>query len=180
MKNHRLSLVPLFLFVAAGCGDPVPQADSEVATGSAATSTEASPTDHSAADHDHGHGEAQGEPMPMLAIMRQLSVDLAAFTHALWLEDFEQMSERSAAIANHPPIDPADVQRMQSILGAEWEGFEEADHEVHEASEELHHAVETRDLETILTRLDALQRGCVACHTKYRGPLLSEGSGVRR
>lgn len=118
--------------------------------------------------------------MPFLAIMRQLSVDMAAFTHALWLEDYNQMSERSAAIAHHAPIDPADIQRIQTTVGDEWETFEEADEAVHVASAELNQAVQTRDLDSILSRLDDLQRGCVSCHTDFRDRLLTEGSTVPR
>lgn len=184
MRYHRLLFVPLLLFLT-GCGDAASEADPGSDAGFAAVPAD---HDHTAAapanGHDHGHedGHEHGnaDPMPMLAIMRQLSVDLTTFMHALLLEDFAQMSESSAAIAHHAPTAPEDVRRIQAILGDEWQGFEEADHVVHEAAEELHHAVETRDFDAILARLDALQRGCVACHTAYRDRLLSEGSAVSR
>jgi hypothetical protein len=122
----RLLFVPVFM-IMAGCGGSAPAADPGSPADPAAASAEHEP---GAAQAD-GHGHGQGEPMPMLAIMRQLSVNMAAFTHALWLEDFPRMSESSAAIAHHAPIDRADVRRMQAILGDEWQGFEEADDEVH-------------------------------------------------
>ena len=178
MRTTRLLFIPVVLLLAA-CdsgseADPGPE--STAAThGHDTASADAYVHDHS---HDAAHGG--GDPMPFLAIMRQLSAEMAAFTHALWLEDFDRMNESARAITHHAPIDPADVQRIQRTLGDDWEGFEEADHVVHEAAAELHHSIRTRDFDVILTRLDALQRGCVACHTGYRDRLLSEGSAVSR
>lgn len=118
--------------------------------------------------------------MPFLAIMQRLSSNMAQFSHALWLEDYDLMSENAAAIASHPPTDPADTERFRQILGDEYQDFQEADHVVHEASEELHHAVEERDLDMILDRLHDVQRGCVSCHSGFRDRLLSEGSTMPR
>lgn len=171
MRPYRLLHFSVFLLIA-GCGDSARETDPGAAADRATT-----PADHGhTAARQDGHDLEQGEPVPFLSIMRQLSADLTGFTHALWIEDFRRMNQHSAAIAHHAPIDPADIRRFQEILGEEWAAFEEADHAVHEASEELHHAVTERDLEAILTRLDALQRGCVSCHTAYRERVLSEGS----
>lgn len=175
MRLQRLLIVPVLLVMINGCGDPAPDRETLSRTDPV---TPADPATPAAVESDHDH--ADGEPMAFLAIMRQLSVDLNAFTHALWLEDYAQMSERARAIAHHPPTDPADRERFQQILGDEWAGFQEADHVVHEASEELHEAVEEGDLGAILDRLNDLQRGCVSCHTDFRDRLLSEGSTVRR
>lgn len=163
-----IPLIIPFILLFSGCGTPAPEVDPGAVSGG---ETHA---------HAEGHHHGSGDPMPMIAIMRQLSVDLANLTHALWLEDFDAMRESSAAIAHHPPIAADDVARMQGILGAEWAGFEEADHAVHEGAEELHKAVESGDLDAVLDRLASLQRGCVACHTSWRDRLLSEGSTVKR
>lgn len=129
---------------------------------------------HGHADHDH-----PGEPQPFLVIMQRLGTDMAALMHGLWIEDYELMGQHAYAIAHHPPTDPADRQRFQEILGDEWEEFQEADHVVHEASEDLYEAVGERDLDAILQNLEAVQQGCVACHSSFRDRLLSEGSTVR-
>ena len=169
-------LICMFLAVflmTAGCGETAPEADPAAVPDTAAATSDHD--GHADADHDaHDHGA--GDPLPFIAIMQGLSADLAAFSHALWLEDYALMSERSASIASHPPTDPADTERFQQILGDEYEDFYDADHVVHEAAEELHLAVESRDLDAILTRLADVQRGCVACHSAFRDRLLSEGS----
>ena len=186
MRIQRLLFVPVVLLMI-GCGDPAPDADPISPPDTGATSEHQDHDAHAQQDahdhahehaHDHDHGDS--EPMPFQTIMRQLSSDMAVLTHALWIEDFPLMSEHAAAIAAHPPTDPADTQRIQEILGDEYEAFEEADHVVHEASDNLRRAVLDRDIDAILIHLDEVQRGCVACHSGFRDRLLTEGSTVPR
>lgn len=125
--------------------------------------------------HVHAaEGSAAHDELPLRAIMQQLAVDLAGFTHALLLEDFETMTARSGAIAEHAHIAPDDVRRIEAELGDEMAMFEAADEAVHLTAERLHQAAEARDFNAILTRLDEIHRGCVACHTQFRERLRTD------
>lgn len=177
MRLYQLLFIPLFLLISA-CGDPAPDPAAEPM---AEPEAHDHITDAGQQDDHHHHGrDSDAEPMAFLAIMQRLSADMAGLTHALWIEDYVLMGERAASIAAHPPTDPADTERIREILGDEYAAFEEADHVVHEAAEDLHRAVESRDLDAILLRLDELQRGCVACHSGFRDRLLTEGSTIPR
>ena len=132
----------------------------------------------SAADHaGHDAGAESHEALPLRPIMQQLAADLAGFSYALWLEDYATMSQRSAAMADHTHISPEEIQRIESILGAEMAAFEEADEAVHESSTQLHEAAEARDLEGVLGRLHEVQTGCITCHTQFRERLRTDNAG---
>jgi cytochrome c556 len=100
--------------------------------------------------------------------MQQLSADLAAFTHALWVDDDTMMVARSTAIADHAHFAPEDVRRLQESLGLDLVHFEAADDAVHRTAIRLRAAAEAADRNRILTELAQLQSGCVSCHTRFR------------
>lgn len=177
MRLARLPILAPALLLFIGCGDTAPETERATTGDHDLAATTDHDQDHG---HDHGHDHADGEPMSFLVIMQRLGADMTALTHGLWIEDYASMSERAASIASHPPIVAADTERIREILGHEYEAFNQADHDVHVASEALHRAVEARDLDAILGRLADVQRGCVACHSGYRDRLLTEGSTIPR
>lgn len=142
-----------------GCESPPPAADPEA-------------SDHApVVEVDHGGGPADdhaGEGQSLRIIMQQLAADMAAMQHALWLEDFDQVEARAAAIAEHPHMSPEELARIRQELGAELAAFEAADEAVHEASVRMHEAARSRETGAVLDALAEVQRGCVACHERFR------------
>lgn len=116
---------------------------------------------------DHAHG-GTGEPRALLAIMQQLGVDMTSLTHGLMTDDPQMVARAAEAIANHPPILQSDIERIHGTLGDEMAEFERLDAAVHELSVRLHEAAESGDTDQVLTVLNEVQRGCVACHTRFR------------
>lgn len=106
--------------------------------------------------------------MPLLPIMMRLAANMTGFTNALWTEDFEAMTKYATGISAHPNISADELERIESILGAEAEAFEVADEEVHQASVRLREAAEARDMDAVLEQLAAVQSGCVGCHNRFR------------
>lgn len=100
--------------------------------------------------------------------MMRLAAEMAGFTHALWREDFEAMTQHATGISAHPNISAEELERIESILGTETEAFEVADEEVHQASVRLHEAAAARDMDAVLEHLTAVQGGCVGCHNRFR------------
>ena len=117
---------------------------------------------------EHGAGQ---EPQALLPIMLGMSADLAGVTQALWLDDFDGLSDRARHLAGHAPISAAEIARIQSVLGAELEAFEAADGAVHEAAVRMSKAADARDVDGLLKELAIVQRGCVACHNTFRNRL---------
>lgn len=168
----RQSLVSLVLVgVLAACEGPqgAPAVDDSTVTSSA--SVTASDAEHQHSPSDMG---GAGEALALRPIMLQLAGDMAAFTHAMWLEDYEVMAARAAAIAEHPHIAPEEVQRIQAELGTEMSAFEAADEAVHEASIRLHSAAEARNIDAVLGELATVQQGCMSCHVQFRERLRTD------
>lgn len=93
---------------------------------------------------------------------------MAGLMHAMWLEEYEQMAAYAGDIVNHPSISPEELQRIKAELGQEMNRFVAADEAVHDAAVRLRDAIEARDLDAILQRLNEVQAGCMSCHTRFR------------
>jgi hypothetical protein len=114
------------------------------------------------------HGAAAAESLPLLPIMLQMAADMSGLMQALWLENYEQMSARAAAVAGHAGIAAEELARIEAELGPEMAAFVAADEAVHQASVRLHEAAEARELDVFVEQLAEVQRGCVDCHSRFR------------
>jgi hypothetical protein len=174
--------------LAPGCdrgGQPAEQRTPEPAAqpdGAARADEGTSPDAHEGA-HDaaggaagHAHG-GTGEPRPLLPIMQQLGTDMVTLTHALMTDSAELVAHAAESIANHPPIAQDEIERIHRTLGDQMHEFERLDEEVHGLSVQLHEAAEAGDTEEVLTLLNQVQRGCVACHTQFRERLRTKTAG---
>lgn len=152
------------LVLLAGCESPPSGADAD-----ASDSTPVADVDQGG---EAGEGQVdhnyRGQGQALRTIMQRLAVDMAALQHALWLEDFDQIEARTAAIAEHPHMAPEEVARIRQELGPEMSTFEAADQAVHQASVRMLGAARSRDTDAILEALAEVQRGCVACHEQFR------------
>lgn len=165
--------------LVGGCGQdtgqtqadavPATQADESASHDTHDTHDAAQDAAASATDA-HAHG-GTGEPRPLLPIMTQLGVDMVTLTHGLMADSAELVAHGAEAIAHHPPIAQEDIDRISRTLGAEMAEFERLDTEVHEGSVRLHEAARSGSTDQVLTILNEVQRGCVACHTKFRDRL---------
>ena len=160
------------LLLAAACQVRPDSSDpgGHAALGAEETSAPASQdaTSPSPSHAEHGAGR---EPQALLPIMLGMSADIAGVMQALWLDDYEELSERARHLADHAPISAAEVARIRSVLGAELEAFEAADAAVHEAAVRMSKAADARDSNGLLKELAIVQRGCVACHSTFRSRL---------
>lgn len=148
--------------------------DNNTATEAHDTSAEA----HQASPTEHAHAAAESgaahEALRLRAIMQRMDGEMAALSHALWLQDYDQVAARAGAIAEHPHIAPEEVQRIQSALGTEMQRFDADDMRVHDASVALRDAAKARDTEGVLRHLSEVQAGCVSCHTQFRERLRTD------
>jgi cytochrome c556 len=105
--------------------------------------------------------------------MQQLAADFAGLSQALWMQNLPQVQRHAEAIAEHPHVAPEEMQRIQNILGGEMARFVSYDEQVHDAAIRLAMAAAQGDTDQVLSELNEVQRGCVACHTEFRARLLS-------
>lgn len=154
------------LLMTGACGGP---ADDSGAGLVVEDDTHAVAPDHAADETGAGH-----ETHPLRPIMQRLASDMAGFTHALWLEDYDEMTARAAAIAEHPHISAEEIERIGAELGPEMAAFESADEAVHLSSVRLHEAAQARQLDDVLATLSEVQSGCMACHIRFRDPLRTD------
>jgi len=110
-------------------------------------------------------------PQALRPIMQRLAVDMSGLAGALWMENYDEMTARSAAIAEHGNISAEELQRIERILGRETAAFDSADMRVHLAAQRMHAAAQAKDMDAFLTAYGDVQRGCTSCHTQFRARL---------
>jgi cytochrome c556 len=152
------------LAVALACGRPAASGHAADSTGAAAAVDHSA---HSAAAHD----SAIHAPQALRPIMQRLAVDMSGLSDALWVENYDEMTARAAAIAAHNEISAPEMQRIERTLGPETAAFDSMDMHVHLAAQRMHAAAQARRLDVFLNEYAEVQRGCTACHTQFRGRL---------
>jgi cytochrome c556 len=145
-------------------------ADAAATAPGGAAGDEHTPADAGAAHDEHdaappGHA-ATGDAVPLLQIMQKLGSDMASLTHGLMTDDRQLVVNSASAIAEHSAI--ADLERVQQELGGEIGEFERLDTDVHNTLLQLRDAAAAGRTDEVLTKLNQAQRGCVACHAKFR------------
>lgn len=124
------------------------------------------------ADDPHGHGHGHDtDGQSLHDIMHGLGAQLLALTYGLVIDDQAAVVRSAAAIAEHAPISREELERVRKVLGEDMGGFEALDEKLHRDALRLHEAAEAGRTDDVLTRLNELQRTCVACHTQYRDRL---------
>lgn len=161
----------LLMLAATACSQPADEAEEHDTA--AALSPDSAATD---APSGAGHAAAEGG-QALLPIMQRLGADMVALTHALMTDDYETVTQRAEAVANHAPISAEELERIHGLLGEDMARFEALDESVHEASVRLHEAARAREPASIAERLGEVQQGCVACHVQFRERLRTNRGG---
>ena len=104
-------------------------------------------------------------------VMAGLERDMAALSAALWRTNFDAITNRATAIANHPQVPPPERQTIARVLGQDMAAFKSVDTRVHDLALRIRTLAEDEDLDGILTSVAELRQGCVACHTDFRDRL---------
>lgn len=175
MRSTVVAVLTGALLFAAACGggeperaQPQPDGSAQDAAADASHDTPDTMADTGAMEPaGHGHGEA-GTGEELLPIMQRLGAEMASLTHGLMTDDAELVARSAAAIAEHAPIAPEELERIQRGLGDDMAEFEQLDASVHAASVRLSEAAAAHRTGDVLTRLNEAQRGCVACHARFR------------
>ncbi len=128
---------------------------------------------HAEEGHDAAPNESN-DAQTLRVIMQGLSVQMQAFSHAMYTDDSVQMVARAGAIFGHANLLPSEVERIKGILGSEMPAFEAADERVHHGAEKLHDIAKTGRTDEVAQQFGEVQRDCVACHTQFRERLRTD------
>jgi len=172
---RHLLLGSFLALAAAGCRQAADDDhDDSRAPSSAATTAAGHDAATGGQEASHDTQEASHDAQTLRTIMQGLSVDMQAFSHALFTGDSLQMVARAGAMADHAHLLPSEVQRISGLLGAEMPAFEAADERVHHGAERLHELSRSGQLDAVARQLGEVQQGCVACHNQFRERLRTD------
>jgi cytochrome c556 len=117
----------------------------------------------------HAHG-TDDEGRALRPIMQELGARMAALTHGLMVDSAEMVAHNAQLMAEHAPIAPDEIVRLERTLGNDMAEFERIDADVHGRLVRLREAADSGSAD-VLTRLNEVQRGCVECHSRFRARL---------
>ena len=169
MRAAGSLLIGLSMLAGAGAADTDPHAK-QAAAAHAAHAGDARTHATQDAPHAHAH-DAGGDGDALLPIMQRLGSAMTAITVALMTDDAAQVAASAAAIAAHAPLAASELERIKATLGDAMAEFVRLDDAVHRDALRLHDAAKGADTDLVLARLNEVQRGCIACHVRFREPL---------
>jgi len=109
-----------------------------------------------------------GDAPALKEIMQELRDNLIEISDGILTDDFEQVVQGAASIAEHPKIPPAQVALVAAALGPEMPAFKRLDNVVHDLSVEISAAAEALDRDAVISGYQRMIEGCVDCHSTYK------------
>ncbi|WP_018949228.1 cytochrome c [Thioalkalivibrio sp. ALMg11] len=107
------------------------------------------------------------------SVMQDLADDMNRVQSALFVEDFDAVTEAAEAIADHPRPSLGERRRMLSAVGTRVGEFRSLDQQVHEAAKNLADAARDQDLDTAIRYHGRLVNACIACHSAFRDEVVN-------
>ena len=105
---------------------------------------------------------------PLKEIMQELRNNLIEISDGILTDNFEQVAQGAASIAEHPQIAPAQVALVAAALGPEMPAFKHLDNVVHDLSLEISAAAEALDRDAVISGYQRVIKGCADCHSSYK------------
>lgn len=174
------TLLVTSLALAVGCSRSGEEDHSAATTAATVTAGTAANIGERDAAHGHtvtgaGDAGASHEARTLRVIMQGLGAEMQGFSQALFVGDSARLAARSSAIADHAPMLPEEVQRIEAALGADMPAFAAADERVHLGAQRLGELVRGgAGPDAIARQLGEVQQGCVACHSQFRERLRTD------
>lgn len=100
--------------------------------------------------------------------MQELRNNLVEISDGILTDNFEQVAQGAASIAEHPKIAPAQVALVAAALGPEMPAFKQLDNVVHDLSLKISTAAEALDRDAVISGYQRMFEGCVDCHSNYK------------
>lgn len=117
--------------------------------------------------------------MALRKIMKDLGASMQTVTHAISMEDWQQVEKTAPLIAGHPQPPMTEKVRIIAFIGTDMGKFKGYDTKVHEAADSLEKAAKAKDGAAVITAFNSVQTACYACHKDFRGQFLRHFYGTK-
>ncbi|MEP1743492.1 MAG: cytochrome c [Kangiellaceae bacterium] len=101
-------------------------------------------------------------------IMNELMKNTQTLSHAILIQDFEQIELAAASIADHPKPSSQTLNQIKQTLNKEMPLFKQYDNTVHQAALTITSLVKAKDIQQITTEYLRMYQGCQSCHADYK------------
>ena len=101
-------------------------------------------------------------------IMNELMKNNQTLSHAILIQDFEQIELAAASIADHPKPSSQTLNHIKQTLNKEMPLFKQYDNTVHQAALTITSLVKAKDIRQITTEYLRMYQGCQSCHADYK------------
>jgi cytochrome c556 len=117
--------------------------------------------------------------MALRKIMKDLGANMQTLTHAISMEDWQQVERTAPLIADHPQPPMTEKLRIMAFMGTDMGKFKGHDTKVHEAADLLGQAAKAKDGTAVIAAFSSVQTACYSCHRDFRGQFLQHFYGTR-
>ena len=111
---------------------------------------------------------SDAEPLQLRKIMQSLSSDMQLVVAATAREDWAQVEQAAARIADHPTPPISEKLRIFAFMGSEMPQFKAHDDKTHRAALALKAVAAERNGDQVIQQFANLQGTCLQCHQNYR------------
>lgn len=117
--------------------------------------------------------------MALRKIMKDLGASMQTVTHAISMEDWQQVEKTAPLIADHPQPPMTEKMRIIAFIGTDMGKFKGYDTNVHEAADSIAEAAKAKDGGAVIAAFNAVQSACYGCHREFRKQFLQHFYGTR-
>jgi cytochrome c556 len=120
------------------------------------------------------------ESLVLRKIMRDMGENMQLITDGISREDWKQVEENAALVANHPQPPVAEKVRIMAFAGENVVQFKGRDKASHDAALTVAEAAARKDSHAVIADFANLQEKCLMCHQQFRESFQKHFYGERR
>lgn len=117
------------------------------------------------------------EPLALRKIMQDMGENMQDITGSISREDWAMVAKIAPLIAEHPQPPLFEKMRILSFIGSDAGKFKNFDAQTHEEALVLEQAATRSDGHAVIASFATLQNSCLACHQRFRKPLVEHFYG---
>lgn len=112
--------------------------------------------------------DSEDKSLVFRGIMQELNVEMLEITDGISREDWSQVEEAAAKIADHPRPPMAERSRIMGFAGVKMPQFKNFDQQTHQTAKTLADLARRGEGEAVVDTFAKLQHSCLGCHRTFR------------